>query len=180
MRFLINLLITIAVIVSCSQIGRNLHAEGKLTGAQKLFFHHPKPPEELFDLFTDPHEVNNLADSPKHSHILKKMRVELERWIAETGDLGGLDEEELIERMWPGRKQPITAAPAIKTTPAPDGKIMVKISCTTEGASVGYRIGNQGRWLIYSKPILLDFGAVLQAKAIRLGYKESEMARLLR
>ncbi|MHC4647220.1 MAG: sulfatase family protein [Planctomycetota bacterium] len=33
---------------------RRLNAEGKLSGAQKLFFQHRKPPEELYDLLTDP------------------------------------------------------------------------------------------------------------------------------
>ncbi|MBA7645058.1 Ulvan-active sulfatase [subsurface metagenome] len=156
---------------------RRLHAEGKLTGAQKLFFRHPKPPEELYDLNTDPHEVNNLAESPKHQRVLKRMRAELEKWIKDTGDLGGLDEDELIERMWPGRKQPVTATPTVDTTTAANGKIAVKISCATDGASIGYRPGGQGRWLIYTGPILLDSGTVLQTKAIRIGYRQSKMLR---
>jgi arylsulfatase A-like enzyme len=157
---------------------RRLHAEGKLVGAQELFFRHPKPPEELYDLITDPYEVNNRADSPQHQQILKRMRSALEKWINQTGDLGGLDEDELIERMWPGRKQPITAAPTIKTTPVTGGKTGVEMTCATEGASIGYRLAEQGRWLIYSKPILPDSGNVLQARAIRIGYKDSEMVQI--
>jgi uncharacterized sulfatase len=157
---------------------RRLHAEGRLAGAQKLFFQHPKPLEELYDLVTDPYEVNNLADSSQHQQILKRMRSALEKWIKETGDLGGLDEDELIERMWPGRKQPITAAPTIKTTPVAGGKTSVEMTCATEGASIGYRLGEQGRWLIYTRPVFLEPGAVLQAKAIRIGYKESEMVQM--
>jgi uncharacterized sulfatase len=157
---------------------RRLHAEGRLTGAQKLFFRHPKPLEELYDLLADPHEVNNLAESPEHQHILKKMGGVLEKWIKDTGDLGWLDEGELIERMWPGRKQPVTATPNVDTTYAAEGKTLVKISCATDGASIGYRLGEQGRWLIYTGPILLESGAVLQAKAIRIGYRESEILRV--
>jgi len=159
---------------------RRLDAEGKLIGAQKLFFRHPKPDEELYDIAADPHEVNNLADSPEHQKILTRMRAELERWLKETGDLGGLDENELIERMWPGRKQPITATPIITTTPVAAGRMVVKINCDTEGASIGYRLGERGRWLIYTKPMVLESGAILQAKAIRLGYRESEIVRLTR
>jgi N-sulfoglucosamine sulfohydrolase len=157
---------------------RRLHAEGKLTRAQKLFFSHPKPPEELYDIPTDPHEINNLAESPGHQRILKRMRAALEKWIKDTGDLGGLDEDELIGRMWPGRKQPVTAAPTVETTPGADGKIAVKITCATEGASIGYKVGKQERWLIYAEPVLLESGAVLQTKAIRIGYSESEMVRV--
>jgi arylsulfatase A-like enzyme len=158
---------------------RRLHAEGKLTGPQRFFFRHPKPTEELYDPLTDPYEVNNLADSLEHQHILKRMRAVLESWIRDTGDLGGLNEEELVEQMWPGRKQPVTAAPTVKSTATADGAAVAEISCATEGASIGYRLGEQGRWLIYTGPVLLEPGAVLQAKAIRLGYKESEMTRLL-
>jgi arylsulfatase A-like enzyme len=157
---------------------RRLHAEGKLTGAQKAFFRHPKPPEELYDIPADPHEVNNLSDSPQHQRILKRMRAALERWIKETGDLGCLDEDKLIERMWPGRKQPVTFTPIVETIPATAGKVTVKISCATEGASIGYRLGDEERWLIHAGPVLLEIGTVLRAKAIRIGYSESKMVQL--
>jgi uncharacterized sulfatase len=156
---------------------RRLNAEGKLNGPQKLFFDHPKPPEELYDLLTDPYEVNNLARSREHHNRLKKMRAALEEWIKETGDLGGLDEDELIERMWPGRKQPVTSKPTFDATRTADGKVTVAIRCATEGASIGYRITEQPRWLIYTGPITVAPGATLEAKAIRIGYKESEMAQ---
>jgi hypothetical protein len=156
---------------------RRLNTEGKLTGAQTLFFRHPKPSEELYDLVSDPYEVNNLADSPDHQQILSRMRAALEMWIRETGDLGGLDEEELIERMWPGRKQPVTATPTFGAISTPDSSISVTICCATEGASIGYRTTEQHRWLIYTGPITVAPGATLEAKAIRVGYKESQMAQ---
>ena len=156
---------------------RRLNAEGKLTGPQKLFFEHPKPSEDLYDLAADPHEVNNLAGSPDHQKILKRMRIALEKWIKGTHDLGGLDEDKLIERMWPGRKQPVTATPTFDSSPTAGGNVTVVISCATEGASIGYRIAEQHRWLIYTSPIVVAHGALLEAKAIRIGYKESEMAQ---
>ncbi|MHC4474294.1 MAG: sulfatase family protein [Planctomycetota bacterium] len=155
---------------------RRLAAEGKLTGPQKLFFQHPKSVEELYDITSDPHEVKNLAYSPKDSDVLERMREELDRWIKDTRDLGGLDEDELIERMWPGRKQPATATPTFETTSA-GLKTLVKITCATKGASIGYRIGEHGRWLIYNRPVPVPPAAILEAKAIRIGYKESEPAQ---
>jgi hypothetical protein len=46
------------------------------------------PEEELYDLKTDPHEVNNLARSTEHQQVLKRLRAALERWIEATGDQG--------------------------------------------------------------------------------------------
>ena len=152
---------------------RRLNAEDKLNGPQKLFFRKTKPVEELYDIVADPHEVDNLAESPEHLEVLKKMRAVLEDWIKDTGDLGGIPEDELIERMWPGRKQPVTATPAIETA-ARGGKATVKITCVTEGSSIGYRLGKTGRWLIYTEPVQLDVGTELRARAIRIGYKVSD------
>jgi uncharacterized sulfatase len=143
---------------------RKLNSEGKLTGPQKFFFEHPKPDEELYDIENDPHEVNNLAISPGHQHILKKMKAALEAWMKETSDLGAIPEDKLIERMWPGRRQPITANPTIETSPAQNDKVLVKLTCQTKGASIGYRIGSRKRWLVYAKPFKLNSGTEVKIK----------------
>ena len=44
--------------------------------------------EELYDLKTDPWELKNLADEPKHAKTLLKMRKTLDQWIKQTGDQG--------------------------------------------------------------------------------------------
>ena len=88
-----------------------------------------------------------------------------------TGDLGGTPEEELLERMWPGRKQPVTATPVTKM----EAKKAI-IECATEGASIGYRLSDDGPWQLYSKPIKREGITMLQAKAIRIGCKESRIA----
>ncbi len=150
---------------------RRLNAEGALLGPQKLFFQKTKPDEEFYDTLNDPHEIDNLIDSPEHSDRVARMRAQLQRWSAQTGDLGGTPEEELIERMWPGRKQPVTAVPTIRI----EAK-QATIRCATNGASIGYRLSNDGPWQLYSKPIELEGLEMLQAKAIRIGYKESQIA----
>jgi arylsulfatase A-like enzyme len=71
---------------------RRLHAEGKLNAAQSLFMAPRKPVEELYDCQNDPHNINNLADSPQHQDILKRLRAEHERWAIETRDLGLIPE----------------------------------------------------------------------------------------
>jgi arylsulfatase A-like enzyme len=152
---------------------RKLHSEAKLSDPQKLFFEHPKPAHELYDLQNDPHEVNNLASSPDHQQILKRMNAALNAWMKQTSDLGAIPEDKLIERMWPGRKQPITATPDVETGPAQNDKVIVKMSCSTKGASIGYRLGSRKTWHVYEKPITLNTGTGLTVKAIRIGFKTS-------
>ncbi len=67
---------------------KQLHAEGKLTPAQEFLCAPAMPNEELYDLKTDPHEVNNLARSPEHRATLNRLRRVLERWIEDTSDQG--------------------------------------------------------------------------------------------
>jgi N-sulfoglucosamine sulfohydrolase len=81
-----------------TQVWREWNAEGKLNNAQKLWFAKSKPPEELYDLERDPHEINNLAASGKHAEKLKELRGALDRWIVETRDMGAIAETELIAR----------------------------------------------------------------------------------
>ncbi|MHC4225998.1 MAG: sulfatase-like hydrolase/transferase [Planctomycetota bacterium] len=77
---------------------RRVHAEGKLPPAAKLFMAERKPVEELYDLRNDPHEINNLAQNPKHQSVLKRMRKVHLQWVQQTKDLGLMPEQELVER----------------------------------------------------------------------------------
>jgi N-sulfoglucosamine sulfohydrolase len=80
------------------QAWRKWNAEGKLNAAQKAFFAPTKPKEELYDTQADPYEVANLADAPALKAKLEELRAALDRWIAETGDLGAVPETELVKR----------------------------------------------------------------------------------
>lgn len=153
---------------------RRLNGEGKLAGPQKLFFQPAKPPEELYDSENDPYEINNLSALPEHEATLKRMRAALEKWMKDIGDLGGLPEDELIERMWPGRKQPATADPAIEVAPAAGDLATVRIACPTPGASIGYRLDERSRWLLYHEPLRVKRGTPVRARAVRYGYQPSQ------
>lgn len=45
---------------------------------------------QLFDLQTDPDELNNLADKPEQAERIKKLTTELERWQKSLGDTAPL------------------------------------------------------------------------------------------
>jgi hypothetical protein len=50
----------------------------------------------------------------------------------------------------------------------------VTLSCATEGASLAYRLG-KGRWLLYTKPLVIEELATVEVQAIRLGWKASRV-----
>ena len=70
-------------------------AEGKMNKNQLVFFGDKKPPEELYDLKKDPHELNNLANNSSFKQELKNHRNILANWIKETGDQGQAVESDI-------------------------------------------------------------------------------------
>ena len=75
---------------------QKLYNEGKLNDVQAKYWLPTKPEEELFDLEKDPHEINNLANDPAYTEILKEHRTVLENWIKETDDKGQYPEVETL------------------------------------------------------------------------------------
>ena len=78
---------------------RRVHADGTLPADARLFMADQKPVEELYDLETDPHEVNNLIGKPGHRGTLERLRVAHQDWVRETRDLGLIPEPEIAERV---------------------------------------------------------------------------------
>ena len=64
---------------------RELFEAGKLSGATLQFFQ-PKPPEMLFDVEADPHEVHNLAGDDAHAGRIKTMTTMIQDWQQRLGD----------------------------------------------------------------------------------------------
>jgi arylsulfatase A-like enzyme len=89
-----------------------LHMEGALNEAQSVMFR-PRPVEELYDIETDPHEINNLAKSPGHQPALMRLRSALDAWLLEVGDWGEVPESEMVRQWYPEGTQPQTAAPVV-------------------------------------------------------------------
>lgn len=146
-----------------------------MTPAQLLFFRPEKPAEELFDVSADPHEINNLAGLPQHQEVLNRMRAVLEDWQKKTKDLGLVPELELRERMRPGGVWAKVEKPVLTETAAADS-IKLKVTCSTEGASIVYATeeGRDARWKLYTTEMTIKRTGVLRVKACRLGYLDSE------
>jgi N-sulfoglucosamine sulfohydrolase len=150
-----------------------------MTEAQQNFFLPEKPPEELYDLTADPHEVKNLANSERHQSELKRMRQALELWQKETKDLGAIPESDLRERMRPGGVWAQVSQPKITMAGAHSGaSVIVSLTCETPGASIAYttETGNSARWKLYSQETTLKRPVSLRAKACRLGFIDSPEA----
>ncbi len=80
-----------------TQVWRRLHDAGKLNAEQESFWN-TKPPDELYDLQTDPDEVHNLADAPVYREILHQMRKAHHDWELSIRDVGLLPEGEMHAR----------------------------------------------------------------------------------
>jgi uncharacterized sulfatase len=80
-----------------TRVWKRLHDAGKLASAQEIFWK-PKPPEELYDLQSDPDEVANLAGSADHQEILQKLRRAQQGLARSIRDVGFLPEGELFSR----------------------------------------------------------------------------------
>ncbi len=164
-------------------------AEGKLEGPQKLWMSNSRPPEELYDVQKDPHEINNLADDPRYKDVKNRLSNTLERWRIHSSDMGDIPEDQMVEEFWPDGEQPSTHEPVFSIN-AEDfidedilteggtfqGPALLRIYGPTHGSSVAYTFdqGDDPRWLVYSGPMEITGNITVRAKAIRIGYKESQ------
>ncbi|TVP52555.1 MAG: DUF229 domain-containing protein [Mongoliibacter sp.] len=147
--------------------------KGELTDGAAYIFMKTKPLEELYDLMSDPDEIHNLAESPEHQVKLKELRKALSAWQLQVGDLGFVPEYDLVNMMWPGMMQPETAPVDFESK---DGKI--HLSSETEGASIAYQVEGQiggKHWLLYSSPLDAVKGQKIATRAVRIGYKTSQI-----
>jgi len=151
-----------------------LNHQKKLTGDAAYIFMNTKPQEEFYDLQNDPYEVHNLAEDPKYSKKIEEYRLALKDWQLEIGDKGFIPEHNLIKSFWPEMKQPVTQ----NVTFEKDKTGTLKLNSSTAGASIGYQIGDDigtNHWNLYYKPIRIDKNQKIIARAIRIGYKASEI-----
>ena len=83
-----------------------MQAEGSLRDRPRCGCARSRPPEELYDVQADPHQIHDLAADPAHRAVLERMRGAVDEWMTRIGDQGLINEPEMIQRMWPGGVQP--------------------------------------------------------------------------
>jgi arylsulfatase A-like enzyme len=147
---------------------------GKLTDAQAQWFRNSKPAEELFDTQADPHELNNLASDPAYAEKLAELRLAMDQWINEVGDLGATNEVEMVQQFWDGADEmPVTGRPQLRRDSI--GRFILESK--TPGAQIAYQITKPGKkpgpWEVYIEPLVYTRGDTLKAVAQRIGFAES-------
>ncbi len=80
-----------------TRIWKQQFDQGRLNEAQARFWQ-TKPPEELYDLQSDPDEVHNLAASTQHEDVLRRLRQAQQDWAVRIRDVGFLPEDEIHRR----------------------------------------------------------------------------------
>mgnify|MGYP001485988945 FL=1 len=145
-----------------------------LEGDAKYIFMKTKPNEEFYDLLNDPYEVNNIIDDTKQADRINDFRVALENWQRKINDQGFIAENKLVESFWPNMIQPVTKNVEFKNI----GDGLYELTSITNGASIGYQIDEKigtSSWNLYNKPIRIGNNQKIVARAIRIGYKASEI-----
>jgi hypothetical protein len=153
-----------------------MHQKGELEGGAAYIFRDKRDVEELYDLEKDPNEINNLAGNPANREQLVKMRKQLADWQLKVNDKGLIDEYNLVQMFWPGLIQPLTDKVVLTLE-----KDLVRLSCSTEGASIGYQFDDQigsERWMLYHDPVKAKKGQKIVVRSKRIGYKISEPVRV--
>ena len=149
---------------------RELYEGGGLDETQSLWFQ-ATGEEQLFDLFRDPHEVNNLAADPKLDPVRERMARQLAHRLVEIGDMSDSLEEAMVAGFHPEGTLPVTKTPIFDNATG-------VIEDETAGASIGYQV-NEGPWMPYLGGVDVEPGDLLRVKAIRYGWQESEVGEFL-
>jgi len=63
-----------------------MHEKGSLTPAQALITRLPQPAEELYNVESDPYNLDNVVYASENREVLHRMRSLLTQWTNQTGD----------------------------------------------------------------------------------------------
>ena len=151
-----------------------MDSQGELDGDASYIFMKTKEVEELYDLQEDPYEVKNVATNPEYADKLVELRNALSAWQIEIDDKGFLPENEIVKSFWPDMKQPVTEDVVFSLNS--DG--LLSLTTVTPGASIGYQLDENigsDSWKFYHKPLRINEDQQIAARAIRIGFKASNI-----
>ena len=151
-----------------------MDSQGELNGDASYIFMKTKEVEELYDLQEDPYEVKNVARKPEYADKLVELRNALSAWQIEIDDKGFLPENEIVKSFWPDMKQPVTEDVVFSLNS--DG--LLSLTTVTPGASIGYQLDENigsDSWKFYHKPLRINEDQQIAARAIRIGFKASNI-----
>jgi N-sulfoglucosamine sulfohydrolase len=150
-------------------------------------FDQPCPPEELYDVESDPFEMTNLIGVPELAAVRSELREQLKTWQRDNDPHRDVGEAQMIAGLWADGERPVTEVPiAILYSEAnPLGGLVgdacevvaparLQLACASEGASIGFREDGAGSWRIYQGTLPLRVGEHrLTLRAVRYGYAQS-------
>ncbi|MEM9379601.1 MAG: sulfatase [Planctomycetota bacterium] len=157
------------------------------TAAQWQVASTERPSTEWYDRAEDPWEVVDLARAPlapADRGPFERLDQALREDRDGGDDLGLLDDEAEMVRsvLWRGAaEQPTTAAPVCRVElDAGGGRPALRVTCATEGASIGVRPGEGAPWRVYdpARPAFPAGASTVDVCAHRIGYRPSEVARV--
>ena len=144
---------------------RKLFLEKKLTTIESKWFE-PPGERQLYNVFEDPFETNNLINKKEHEHIARDLDQQLTDFLIRVGDKSELSEDEMKETLLCDGEICQTAAPTLTWE---NGKAHLS---SKEGASIGYKAKKSDKWSLYIAPLDLS---TFHYKAVRYGFEESEV-----
>ena len=144
---------------------RKLFLEKKLTPIESKWFE-PPGERQLYNVFEDPFETNNLINKKEHEHIVRDLDQQLTDFLIRVGDKSELSEDEMKETLLCDGEICQTAAPTLTWE---NGKAHLS---SKEGASIGYQAKKSDQWSLYIAPLDLS---TFRYKAVRYGFEESEV-----
>lgn len=144
-----------------------LQAAGELDSIPSLWFRTSKPEEELYDLESDPFELENLSEKVQLKDTLIHLRKTLTNWMKETGDLGKYPETELLSMWFPKGE-----APRLEPLQMLEKGENIHLISNKSDATIVWKEPGAKSWKIFTEPLSRNISFV--AKAVRIGYSDSE------
>ncbi len=152
-----------------------LKSIGKLNENQLRWFKTSKPIEELYDYKNDPYEMTNLANNPLYNSKLIELRTAHLAFMKTYKDYAQTPEMEMVNTWWHKKATaPQTARPEIFYQ-----KNKLKITTSTNSASIVYKKRKNDNWQVYNTPFYAQKGDSIYVEAQRIGFLKAENIKVL-